>query len=265
MIQSKFGKGWHDSLQYHVMCGDKLFAVRVFWTETLWHHSVWLYDGGVRELLNSTEPLRQSGQDYADLSGSAFRLSAPDAEGIVEVNSGSADDALTIHFKPRNTFPYTAPLGPAVHQADLDCTVTYQGQTHSGLGFCKRYHFDERVSHWGYRFVHGALDDSTWALWSADANFGYHRYGYFKYVTPEGSIHDAKPEDSVHRQEAIYGVVDGTRYEVALEELGIWETRLLSPAMDSQMRQRFCRMTLKHDGVSEMGYAINETCFGTLG
>ena len=49
-----------------------------------------------------------------------------------------------------------------------------------------------------------------------------------------------------------------------LEELGTWDTLLRSSRMDSQMRQRFCRMKVTHDGSSEMGYAINETCFGTL-
>lgn len=265
MIQSKFGNGWHDILQYHVFCGDKLFAVRVFWTETLWHHSAWVYVDGARELLNSSEPLQQSDQDYADLTGSAFRMSVPDSEGVVEVNSGAGDDALEIRFKPRRTFPYSAPLGPAVHQPDLDCRVTYRGETYSGLGFCKRYNFSGRVSHWGYRFVHGALDGSTWAIWSADANFGYHRYGYFKIVTPDGRDHEAAPKDSTHRYDAIYGIVDGVEYEVALEPLGEWETLLKSSGMDSQMRQRFCRMTVTHDGGSEAGYAINETCFGTLG
>lgn len=264
MIQSKFGKGWHDSLQYHAICGDKLFAVRVFWTESLWHHSAWVYDGGVRELLNSSEPLQQSDEDYTDLTGSAFRLAVPDSEGVAEVKSDVADNALEIRFKPRRTFPYTAPLGPAIHQPDLDCRVTYRGETLSGLGFCKRYHFEGRVSHWGYRFVHGGLDGSTWAVWSADANFGYHRYGYFKYVDADGQRHDAALKDSTHRDNAIYGVVEGASYEVDLEELGSWDTLLRSSRMDSQMRQRFCRMKVTHDGSSEMGYAINETCFGTL-
>ena len=265
MIQYKFGEGWHDSLQYHVLCEERLFAVRVFWTESLWHYSAWIYDGGVRKLLNSSEPLKQSDEEYADLTGSAFRLSVPDSEGIAQVNPASGEDALEIRFTPRRTFPWTSPLGPAIHQPDLDCRVLYRGETYHGLGFCKRYHFEGRIGHWGYRFVHGGIDGSTWAVWSADANFGYHRYGYFKFVDADGREHIAEPKDSTHRENAIYGTVDGIEYEVELEELGMWDTPLVSSEMNSQLRQRFCQMTIKHEGKAETGHAINETCFGTMG
>ena len=74
MYQNPFGSGWHESLQYHALCNDKAFAVRVFWTGSLWHHSAWVYDGGVEQLLNSAAPLTQSDAAYTDLHGPEFEL-----------------------------------------------------------------------------------------------------------------------------------------------------------------------------------------------
>ena len=266
VIQPRFGNGWHDILQYHVFCEDRYYAARVFWTETLWHHSAWVYDGGARELWNSDLPLEQSDTEYVDLKGSNFTMCVPDGVGTVKVEPGDTNDALEIRVRARNSFQWYFPFGgpPTIHQPNLECEVHYQGQVHRGLGYSKRYHFEERVAHWGYRFVHATVDDHSWALWSADATFAHKKYAYFKVVGGNGDLHEANLKDSSHRDDAIYGVIDGAGYEVELEEVGAWETLLRSPSMDSQMRQRFCRATINHHGRSEAGYAVNETCFGTL-
>mgnify|MGYP001292389097 FL=1 len=79
-----------------------------------------------------------------------------------------------------------------------------------------------------------------------------------------GDVHEANLEDSAHRDDAVYGVVDGVRYKVEMEEIGTWDTPLKSDDMDSMMTQRFCRSTIRRGDSVETGYAVNELCFGTL-
>lgn len=266
MIQVPFCSGYHDSLQYHIFCGDRVFATRVFWTASLWHHSAWVYDGSVRELLNSSEPLTQSGEDYADLSGPSYRLSAPDSAVSIRVESGATDAELEIHLEPRQLFDGPSMIGPGLHQPNMRAEVRYAGERLEGTAYCKRYDFrGDPVRYWGYRFVQGPIEDHSITLWTADATFGYAKHAYFRFIDSKGVVHAAALKDSCHRDNNAYGLIDGVEYDVAIEELGVWETQLRSARMDSQMRQRVCRMTVHHDGQSQAGYAINETCFGTLG
>ena len=267
MIQPKFGNGFHDILQYHMFCGDKYFAARVFWTETLWHHSAWIYDGESQEIWNSSEALEQSDQDYMDLHGDGFSMSIPDTSGVVVVSPNDDKDGMELHIHARNTFKWTFPHGgpPTIHQPNLECEVYYRGKTYRGIGYSKRYHFEDRVTHWGYRFIHATTDNHSSVLWSADATFGHKKYAYFKVVGDNGDLHESDLKDSAHRDDVIFGVVDGTQYRVELEELGSWDTCLRSSAMDSQMRQRFCRTKIYRGDHYETGYGVNELCFGTLG
>jgi len=266
LIQPTFGNGHHDILQYHVFSEGKYFAARVFWTESLWHHSAWVYDGEVRELWNDETPLEQSDADYLDIAASGFSMLVPDERGVVRVEPEAVDDQLEMRIKARNTLEWTFPHGgpPTIHQPNLDCEVDYQGKTYRGIGYMKRYHFEDRVSHWGYRFIHATVDDQSWALWSADATFNLNKYAYFKVVGGNGDVHEANLEDSAHRDDAVYGVVDGVRYKVEMEEIGTWDTPLKSDDMDSMMTQRFCRSTIRRGDSVETGYAVNELCFGTL-
>ena len=261
MFQIPFGSGWHDSLQYHAFCEDKVFAARVFWTRSLWHHSAWVYDGDVAELVNSAEPLNQSTAPYADLSGPDFVLSAPD-----EAVSIRAGDELSMTLRPRHTMYGPSAIGPGLHHPDMEAEVSYRGRSLRGLAYCKRYDFrGDPVGYWGYRFVQGTVDDHSWSLWTAQATFGFHNHSYFRVIDADGVVHEADMPDSCHRDNHAYGVVDGERFDVELEELGVWDTVLRSSAMDSLMRQRFCRMTVHRGAGSETGYAINEFCSGTLG
>ena len=261
MLQRPFGSGWHDSLQFHAFCEDKAFAVRVFWTGSLWHHSAWVYDGGVSQLANSAEPLSQSTAPYADLRGSDFEVSAPDEAVSIRVGND-----LSLTLTPRHTLYGPSPIGPGLHHPDMSAVVSYRGRCLQGLAYCKRYDFrGDPIRYWGYRFVHGTLDDHTWSLWTAQATFGFGNHSYFRYIGADGVVHWAAEPDSCHREDHCYGVVDGEHYDVELEELGVWDTVLRSAEMDSQLRQRFCRMTVHSGKGSEKGYAINEFCSGTLG
>ena len=69
---------------------------------------------------------------------------------------------------------------------------------------------------------------------------------------------------SFHREDAAHGTIGKTSYEVRIEELGLWETVLRTERMDTKLRQRFCRMTVRHDGKVEEGVALNETGMGTV-
>ena len=261
MLQIPFGSGWHDSLQYHVFCGDRAFAVRVFWTHSLWHYSAWVYDAWVAELVSSNEPLSQSSAPYADLRGSDFELSAPDEAISIRVGN-----EVSLTLTPRHTMYGPSPIGPGLHHPDMAAVVSYRGQSLQGLAYCKRYDFrSDPIRYWGYRFVHGTLDDQSWSLWTAQATFGFRNHSYFRFIGADGVVHAAEVRDSCHRDDHCYGIVDGEDYDVALEELGVWDTVLRSTEMDSQLRQRFCRMTVHRGESSRTGYAINEFCSGTLG
>lgn len=260
MFQSPFGNGWHDSLQYHVFCADKAFAVRVFWTGSLWHHSAWVYDGGVKKLLDSDQPLTQSDAAYTDLHGHEFSLSAPDE--LVSIRVGSQ---LSLDLEPNHTMYGPSPIGPGLHHPDMSARVTYLGDAMQGLAYCKRYDFQgEPIRYWGYRFVHGTVMDHQWSLWTADATFGFDKHAYFRTIDSDGKVCEAGPRDSCHRDDHCYGVINEVAYDVELEALGVWDTLLRSPEMDTQLRQRFCRMTVHREGGSESGYAIHELCSGTL-
>lgn len=261
-VQPQFGVGFHDSIQYHFFWEDRVFALRVFKTPSLFHHSCWIYDGKVRELLNSNEPMTLAKREHVDLSSSMLKVEEDGSQGLLDLRTSG--DLLRIEFKVRNMFFWDCPSGPGYHQPDLDGRITYKGKSHMAIGYCKRYWFFD-VPYWGYRFVQGPVDDRSFVLWTADATFKWHKYAYFKIATKDGRVRSAALKDSVHRENRVYGVVDGVQYEIDLQELGVWETILRSHKMDSQMRQRFCKMTVRFDGKAVPGYAINETCFGTLG
>ena len=260
MYQSPFGNGWHDSLQYHVFCGDKAFAVRVFWTQSLWHHSAWVYDGDVKELINSAEPLIQSDANHTHLHGTNFELSAPDEAVSIQVGTD-----LSLTLVPKHTMDGPSPIGPGLHHPDMRASGTYLGESLEGLAYCKRYDFrGPPIRYWGYRFVHGTVLDHNWSLWTAQATFGFANHSYFRTIDTDGKILQAGHSESCHRDDHCFGVIDGEKYDVELEALGVWDTVLCSSVMDSQLRQRICRMTVHHDGKSETGYALNELCSGTL-
>jgi len=263
MIQRPFCSGWHDSLQYHAIAGEHVFAARVFWTGSVWHHSMWLYDDGVHEVVNSTAPLAQSSAEFADLTGERFKLHAPDDAVTIEA-SGERDVSMVL--VPRASFDGPSPIGPGLHHPNMRVEICYDGKQLAGDGYCKRYDFrGEPIGYWGYRFVQGFSSERDWAVWTADATFGLEKHAYFRTIEGDDDVTMAADHQSCHRDDHAYGVLEAVDVDVELEQLGLWESRIHSAEMDSLMTQRFCRMTVSAAGRVESGFAINELCFGTLG
>jgi hypothetical protein len=167
-----------------------------------------------------------------------------------------------ISFTSPVTSRWAIPLGVAVHQPLLQGQVTYGGRTLRGLGYSKRYWYHEDIEYWGWRFIQGQVGQEM--LWTAEATFGHLKYDYFKIARPDGTVEAAGPTGSFHREDAAYGTIGKTSYEVRIEELGLWETTLRTERMQAKLRQRFCRMTVRHDGKIEEGVALNETGMGTI-
>jgi hypothetical protein len=263
--QPQFGNGYHDSIQYHFFCEDRFFSARIFNTKHFTHHSAWVFDGAPRELVNSSEPLQRIGTDRLNVHASRFVMDASNGGGTIAVHEdGTSGPILEMRFKVPRTFTWYCLEGPAIHQTHIQGEITYQGKRYTGLGYCKRYWWDENIEYWGYRFVQSVTSSGTDMIWTADATFAQTKYAYFKESHPDGSLGVAEEKDSAHRNDVAYGVIDGIPYEIRLKEMGSWETCLKSETMDSKMRQRFCKATIRRGDRQDTGYALNETCFGTI-
>ena len=138
------------------------------------------------------------------------------------------------------------------------------GQTYRGPGYCKRGWFDLDPQYWSWRFIEGAFDDGEGLIWSADACFGISTYDYFKIAYADGRILVADNEHTHHRDNIAYGSIDGTPYEAEVEEMGLWKTKLIGKNMECLLRQRFCKLTVGHDGEQHQGYALHEMGSGTM-
>lgn len=266
MMQPPFGGFDHDSIQYHAFCGDLVCAARIFQTRSLVHTSAWLYDGtGVRTLLTSRERPRQSGSDHFEVTASGIEMRADDKAATLRLTPDDGGNGLELHFAVRSEVTWNDTISTVIHQPNLECRVTFAGTTYHGIGYSKRYTWTPCPHHWGYRFIQGYSNDGAINLWTAEATFGEHKYDYFKMMLPDGSVREAAPPDSCHRINAAFARVGGDDIAVEIEEIGRWEANLTSPAMDSLLRQRMCSLRVVKNGATHDGYAINETCYGTLG
>ncbi|MGE3149309.1 MAG: hypothetical protein AB7K04_09600 [Pseudorhodoplanes sp.] len=259
----QFGVGHHDGIQYHFFSGDKVFCLRTFVAPSLFHTSVWTYDGGVRELFNDNRELTIKESDHVDLESSDIAWKVDGRHGVIALRG--KNEPLTVDFDVKHTLYWEGPsTGPVYHQPDLQARIAYKGRTYDAIGYCKRYWYDPPVLYWGYRFIQGPTDDRSYVLWTADATFNAAKYAYFKFLLADGALLAADIRDSLHRQDFALGTIDGVQYEVTLQELGAWGTILKSDRMDTQLHLRFCRMHIHFDGKSLPGYCINETGFGTI-
>ncbi|MDX2266315.1 MAG: hypothetical protein NW215_15245 [Hyphomicrobiales bacterium] len=259
----------HDSIQYHAFCDGKVFAVRIFRTDTLEHHSAWIYDNGIREVVSSVAPILQSGAPYLDVSCPTLMISAP-GDGCLSVRAGQAGDEFDIEFKCKASFEWRYDAverqESVLHQPNLDCRIRYQGREFAGVGYHKRYYWKNPPRYWGYRFLHGVLEDDGTVIWTADAVFGVNKYDYFKILNgATGELLEADPNTCAHKAEAMFGVIGAERHEVKFTAEAVWEKRLLSSGMDSHMRQCAGAFTHNSAGVTRRGAALTEYCFGTLG
>ena len=104
-------------------------------------------------------------------------------------------------------------------------------------------------------------------LWTADGNFGgdYNKYDYFKIVHPDGRLLQSADTDSRHRDNAAYATVDGEPLRGGDRGPSARGRRCCGARKPgSSLRQRFCRLTLRHGDRVEEGYAINETGTGAI-
>jgi len=261
-MQTPFGLVDHDSYQLHVFCDGLVMGSRVFKTPTLYHASAWLWREGqdVVEVANDEGGMTQSDAGHLDISGAALGISAGPDGGRWAVG-----DDLVVDFRPQTEFRWPDTRSEVVHQPDMQVTLTVDGESHSGIGYTKRYGWTPAPRHWGYRFIQGYADDRRINLWTAEATFGEAQYDYFKILRPDGRLAEAGRWDSCHRDEGARGIIDGEEVRVTMEELGRWEAPLRSAAMDSLMRQRVVRLNVETDAASHTGIAINESCYGSLG
>ena len=97
-----------------------------------------------------------------------------------------------------------------------------------------------------------------------DAFFGLNSYDYFKVAYADGTILTADNQHTHHRDNIAYGSIDGRPFEAEVEPIGEWQTTLLGENMDTVLRQRYCKLTVRNDGDEHEGYALHETGGGTM-
>jgi len=270
MEQPIFGSASFDSLQYHVFCEDTFFSVRLQRTPSVEHSSVWLYDGSTRELINSTDRIIQTNADYLDIDSPGLSISVPN-DGNITARDPRGQTVLEIELKPDTEIVWGFPSGdpnrpdqPVIHQPDIQCKVTYRGQESRGMGYCKRAYL-EPPRYMGYVFIHGVSTDRTRKLWTADASWGESKYDYFKLINPNGDMEEADSTDSYHQWDAAYAYIGGRRIGVHLEDIGKWQTSIISGRMDSLYGQRYCRLKVEDGDNSFEGQALKEYWLGTIG
>ena len=265
--QFQLGMGTHDGTQYNFFLDDKVFSVRLIESLGLHHHSAWLYDDGIVEVVNGATPMEKTGDACLNVENEQFKIRSDDETGSMQVLSDELELVFQVDFTTPLTYDWGTPLGAAViHQPLIHANVTYQGNTFESIGYCKRFWFYEETDFFAWRFIEGEVGGGRYMVWTADGNFGgdYNKYDYFKIANPNGNIIQAGDNDCYHRDDGAYATIDGVDYEVAIEGLGTWSTVVRGDETLLKLRQRFCRMKVKHAGTVEEGYAINETGVGAI-
>ncbi len=255
--------GEHDSIQYHFFCEGFVFSVRIFRTESLERHCVWLYDGeSVKEMVNSSEKISQQPVNRLQVASHALTLATEPDKGSISVYV-DAESVIEITFQLNSSFTYlpTQQTEPVTHLPDLTCTVVYQNRKMTGSGYCKRY-FGRYPATWEYRFIHCMSPSFT--LWSADALFGSNKYRYFYLLPQNGSRISSFNENSSVSDSSARALIANQHYEVRFERIASFRIRLHSNVMDSLLQQHYCQTTLRYQNQTITGLCLNETCSGTL-
>ena len=261
----QWGVSFHESCQYNFFCDDKFFCVRLMEIRDFRHQSAWVYDGEVRELLNSADVIERVGDDHLKIETPRFVMESNAAQGSVTAIAESGSPALEMRWTIPISTVWGAP-GDAtgMHQPLLRGEVTYEGHTYTGPGYCKRFRFFLDAEYFDWRFIEGAFDDAEGMVWTADATFGLNSYNYFKVAYADGTILTADNEHVHHRDNIAYANIDARPFESEVEEIGLWETKLIGRNMDTLLRQRFCKLTVRYDGEDHRGYALHESGGGTM-
>ena len=263
MAGPAFGFYEHDSLQYHFFSENIVFSLRLFHTDTLDHASAWLYDGKkLYEIYRSSNKLKQAPGDSINFEMSGIKIFTNQNTTDISLTDGTILN-LSLNIQKELKWPDT--VSTVIHQPNLTGSLSINGETHNGFGYCKRYSWTPAPHFWGYRFIQGSCNNGTINIWTAEATFGTRKYDYFKFINAEGEIFEAAPSMSCHRQDGAYAFIGTDRVSATLIELDDWSTSLRSKGMDSLLRQRCCKLMLKVGLKTFNGMAINETCYGTLG
>ena len=267
MAGPAFGFYEHDSLQYHFFSDNIVFSLRLFHTKTLDHASAWLYDGKkLTEVYRSNSQLKQTPGDSINFDSNGMKISTNQNTTSISIIDGIIDGTvlkLSLNIQKELKWPDT--ISTVIHHPNLAGSLSINGETHNGVGYCKRYSWTPAPHFWGYRFIQGSCNNGTLNIWTAEATFGTTKYDYFKFINQDGEIFEASPSMSCHRQDGAYAFIGNDQVSATLLELDEWSTSLCSTGMDSLLRQRCCKLTLKIGLKTFNGMAINETCYGTLG
>ena len=261
----QWGLGLHESCQYNFFCGDRFFCVRQIELRDFVHQSAWYYDGEVREVLNTADPIERLGEGRLNTHTPRFHMTSDDEKGALVAMDASDNPVFEISWTiPISSSWGTPGDGSGMHQPLLQGEVNFQGETLTGPGYCKRAWFDQDPECFAWRFIEGTFDDGAAMVWTADAFFGLKSYDYFKIAHVDGTIAEADNEHTHHRNSIAYGNIDGRSFEAEVESIGEWDTRLKGGAFDTLLVQRFSRLTVRCDGKEHHGHALHEVGGGMM-
>ena len=264
--QHCFGGSDHDSLQYHFFCGEIIGACRLFHTNSLQHASLWIFDGKTcRELQSSNGSYHENASDRLIVRMDELTFVSEGEDIVITFDDSGTASAVIIRMKPVREIAWGDTISTVIHQPNMYTELTLDGKTSKGVGYCKRYAWTPAPRHWGYRFIQGFVDDGQTSVWTAEATFGLGKYDYFKIMNQHGEILTTPNDVSCHRMNSAYGLTSEGPVWVSIDPLCAWDALLESEGMNSRMQQRACRMIMRSDNWEKHGFAINETCYGTLG
>lgn len=261
----QWGGRLNQTCQYNFFCEDKFFCVRQMELRDFVHQSAWVYDVGVHEILNTAHPIECLGDEHLNTRTPQFLMESNDERGRVSALDSSGNPVFEMNWTIPISSSWDIPgEGAGLHQPLLKGEVDYRGKTYRGHGYCKRAYHDQDLECYAWRFIEGVFDNGNAMVWTADAFFGLSCYDYFKIAFADGTILVADNEHTHHRDTIGYGRIDGRPYEAAVDVIGQWDTRLLGNRLDTLLRQRFSKLTVRFGGQTYQGYALQEIGGGMM-
>lgn len=264
-------EGIHDSIQYHFFFDTLFFSARVFRTESLDYSSITLYDGQHTKFVDNLERVQQKECDFLDVKNRLLELVVPNDRGLLKIKLNSRD--IIIRFSSKHEFAWLDP-GAAfggsdresvIHQPDLECSVEYEGETHQGRGYCKRYTWYKSPRYCYWSFYHCIAKHHALFFWTADAYFGA-KYNYFKTSDINGAIFASDEKDTYHQYNHAYGIISRKKYSIHFNPITESKSHLYSIKMDAMLIQRYGNVIIKcNDEDFDGGPAFHEFFIGTLG
>ena len=263
IIQHPFKGFDHDSLQFHFFCNNFFGACRLFNTNSLCHSSLWIYvDGKIKEIFSSTSPIQSNNNNSLDINIGEFSIKEEEGGNF---KIALEDKNISIFLQSKNLETWNDTISSVIHLPNMKAKVYYHDKVYDGVGYSKRYSWKPAPGHWGYRFIQGFDVNDQASIWTAEATFGLKKYDYFKILKSDGILINTIDDMSMHRQNHMIAKTTHGTFRIELEEIDLWGVNLVSSKMDSLLQQRLCKFEAKLENKKMHGYAINETCYGTLG